>query len=90
MYENLSKEKATLIWCTKEAIYKWYQKGNIDFIKDIKLHNFEIAEKGVLTAEFKTERLFLNYQKINNDALAQFLQIKANHIYCNKMLLNFL
>jgi phosphopantetheinyl transferase len=69
VYENLSKEKATLIWCAKEAIYKWYQKGNIDFIKDIKLHNFEIAEKGILTAEFKTERLFLNYQKINNHYL---------------------
>ena len=68
-HQNLTKEKATLIWCCKEAIYKWYQKGNIDFIKDIKLHNFEIAEKGILTAEFKTERLFLNYQKINNHYL---------------------
>ena len=63
------KEKATLIWCAKEAIYKWHQKGNIDFIKDIKLHNFEIEEKGLLTAEFKTEQLFLNYQKINNHYL---------------------
>ena len=68
-HENLSKEKATLIWCAKEAIYKWHQKGNIDFIKDIKLHNFEIAEKGTLIAEFKKERLFLNYQKINNHYL---------------------
>ena len=69
LHENLSKEKATLIWCAKEAIYKWHQKGNINFIKDIKLHNFEIAGKGILTAEFKTERLFLNYQKINNHYL---------------------
>jgi len=68
-HQNLTKEKATLIWCCKEAIYKWYQKGNIDFIKDIKLYNFEIAEKGILTTEFKTERLFLNYQKINNHYL---------------------
>ena len=69
MQKNLAIEKATLIWCAKEAIYKWHQKGNIDFIKDIKLHNFEIAEKGILTAEFKTERLFLNYHKINNHYL---------------------
>jgi 4'-phosphopantetheinyl transferase len=68
-HQNLTKEKATLIWCCKEAIYKWYQKGNIDFIKDIKLYNFEIAEKGILTTEFKTERLFLNYQKIHNHYL---------------------
>ena len=68
-HQNLTKEKATLIWCCKEAIYKWYQKGNINFIKDIKLYNFEIAEKGILTTEFKTERLFLNYQKIHNHYL---------------------
>ena len=32
-------------------------------------YNFEIAEKGILTTEFKTERLFLNYQKIHNHYL---------------------
>ena len=69
VHENLSKEKATLIWCAKEAIYKWYQKGNIDFKKDIKLQNFEIKKRGTLRAEFKTERLFLHYQKINNHYL---------------------
>ena len=69
MQKNLSKEKATLIWCAKEAIYKWYQKGNIDFITDIKLYDFEIGEKGTLIAEFQKERLSLNYQKINNHYL---------------------
>ena len=69
VHTNLSKEKATLIWCAKEAIYKWYQKGNIDFKKDIKLQNFEIKKRGTLRAEFKTEQIFLNYQKINNHYL---------------------
>ena len=69
MHTNLSKEKATLIWCAKEAIYKWYQKGNINFIKDIKLHNFKIKKKGILKANFKTEQILLNYQKINNHYL---------------------
>ena len=32
---NLTKEKATLIWCFKEAIFKWHQTGGVDFIKDI-------------------------------------------------------
>ena len=41
VHENLSKEKATLIWCAKEAIYKWYQKRNIDFKKDIKSFTVE-------------------------------------------------
>ena len=34
-HQNLTQEKATLIWSCKEAIFKWYQKGNIDFKKDI-------------------------------------------------------
>ena len=27
----LTAEKATLIWCCKEAVFKWHQKGNVDF-----------------------------------------------------------
>ena len=68
-HKNLSKEKATLIWCAKEAIYKWHQKGNIDFIEDIRLHNFKLETKGTIIADFKTEQLFLNYHKINNHYL---------------------
>ena len=65
----LTNEKATLIWCAKEAIYKLHQKGNIDFIKDIKITDFEIEEKGKLKAKFKSEILILNYQKIHNHYL---------------------
>ena len=65
----LTSEKATLIWCAKEAIYKLHQKGNIDFIKDIKITDFEIEEKGILNAKFKSEILILNYQKIHNHYL---------------------
>ena len=36
----LSEEKATLIWCCKEAIFKWHQKGNIDFIFGSRRHEF--------------------------------------------------
>jgi len=66
---SLNKEKATLIWCCKEAIYKWYQKGNIDFIADIKIHPFENMKKGEITAEFKNNQLILHYQKIHNHYL---------------------
>ena len=34
--KNLTADKATLIWCCKEAIFKWHEKGRIDFINDIK------------------------------------------------------
>ena len=65
----LTTERATLIWCCKEAVFKWYQKGNIDFIADIKLHPFENMEKGEIRAEFRNTQLILNYQKIHNHYL---------------------
>ena len=66
---NLTKEKATLIWCCKEAIFKWHQKGGIDFIKDIIIPEFTVKEKGIITLQFKNKELNLNYQKINNQYL---------------------
>jgi len=65
----LTAEKATLIWCCKEAIFKWYQKGEVDFIADIKLHPFEIMGQGEIRAEFRNTQLILNYQKIHNHYL---------------------
>ena len=65
----LTAEKATLIWCCKEAVFKWHQKGKVDFIADIKLHPFETMEKGGITAEFRNTQLILNYQKIINHYL---------------------
>ena len=66
---NLNKEKATLIWCLKEAIYKWYQKGGVDFIKDIIISEFLAKEHGKVTAYFRGKKLNLNYLKINNHYL---------------------
>ena len=65
----LTAEKATLIWCCKEAVFKWHQKGEVDFIADIKLHPFESMEKGEIIAEFRNTQLILNYQIIHNHYL---------------------
>jgi phosphopantetheinyl transferase len=67
--KDLTAEKATLIWCCKEAVFKWHQKGEVDFIADIQLHPFESMEKGGITAEFRNTQLILNYQKIHNHYL---------------------
>ena len=67
--KNLTTEKATLIWCCKEAIFKWHQKGGVDFIADIKLYPFESMEKGEIKAEFRNTQLILNYQKMHNHYL---------------------
>jgi 4'-phosphopantetheinyl transferase len=66
---KLNEEKATLIWCLKEAIYKWHQKGGIDFIKDIIIPEFFAKKNGKVTAYFRKKRLNLNYLKINNHYL---------------------
>ena len=67
--KNLSKEKATLIWCCKEAVFKWHQKGKVDFIKDIIIPSFILEEKGQIKIQFKKNPLNLKYQKINNHYL---------------------
>ena len=69
-HQNLTEEKATLIWCVKEAIFKWHQKGNIDFKKDIKIKAFEIMEKGEISCNFKGEKIIVKYRKIDNQYLA--------------------
>ena len=66
---NLNKEKATLIWCLKETIYKWHQKGGVDFIKDIIIPDFFAKKHGRVTAYFRKKELNLNYLKINNHYL---------------------
>ncbi len=66
---NISKEKATLIWCAKEAIYKWYQKKNINFKNDIKIYPFKLGDKGTVMAKFKNKKQTLYYNKIDNHFL---------------------
>ena len=66
---KLNKEKATLIWCIKEAVYKWHQKGGVDFIKDTVIPEFAAKEHGTVTAYFRKKKLNLNFIKINNHYL---------------------
>ncbi len=65
----LSKDKATLIWCCKEAIYKWHQKGNVNFSNDIVISPFTIKREGILIAKFKQRKLTLYYKKIKTHFL---------------------
>jgi phosphopantetheinyl transferase len=74
--KDLTAEKATLIWCCKEAIYKWHQKGKVDFITDIKIHPFESMQMGGGRAEFRNTQLILNYQKIHNHYLVYVCKYK--------------
>jgi phosphopantetheinyl transferase len=48
-------QELTLLWCCKEAVFKWYGSGAVDFRKDINLHpTFDIAI-GCMKGEFTKE-----------------------------------
>ena len=68
-HHNLSEEKATLIWCCKEAIFKWHQEGSVDFKYDIVLSPFSLESAGKITAIFKDKEYRLYYKKINTHFL---------------------
>ena len=65
----ISEEKATLIWSCKEAIFKWHQKGNVNFLLDIQIMPFTIKNQGNIIAKFQQNKITLNYQRINTHFL---------------------
>ena len=69
---NITKEKATLIWCIKESIFKWHQKGSINFKKDIIVREFKIKEEGSVDVIFKNQLACVNYFKLKDQFLSYF------------------
>ena len=67
--KTIDSSKATLFWCIKEAIYKWNQKGGVNFVKDIQIPKFKLSKKGIVSAIFKKTELILNYEKIDDHYL---------------------
>ncbi len=50
----------TLLWSCKEAVFKWYGSGLVDFRKDIFLKSFD-HDNGIINCEFiKDEKISLN------------------------------
>ena len=45
--EELNAENLTLIWSVKEAVFKWYGYGNVDFRKDIQLNALDQETKEI-------------------------------------------
>lgn len=68
-HQDLTKEKATLIWCCKEAVFKWHQKGSIDFKKDILISPFIMKENGKIETRFNKTKHTLHYTKIDTHFL---------------------
>ena len=57
-----------IIWSAKEALFKYYSKGNVDFRTNLFIEPFEVAERGVLRGHIRKEDcqeiVLLNYEKI--------------------------
>lgn len=55
----------TICWSAKEAVYKWYGLGGVDFKENMQLAPFIFQQKGFLTCNFnkadKIARLYLQY-----------------------------
>lgn len=55
----------TVCWSAKEAVYKWYGLGSVDFREHMQLQPFPFMQTGMLTCDFmkpdKNARLYLHY-----------------------------
>lgn len=70
---EIPNPKLTLMWCCKEAVYKWWSYGGVDFSEKIRLQPFELQPRGNLPVRFllgdKTD-LILNYTVFDKLCLA--------------------
>jgi len=49
----------TLLWCCKEAVFKWYGSAGVDFREEIYLKSFEIKDEGTINCEFVKDKTVL-------------------------------
>ena len=63
---KLQKEESTIIWCIKEAVFKFHKSGNLDFKKDIVVPQFIAKDNGEMNINFKKNILKSYYFKIGN------------------------
>jgi len=55
----------TLLWSCKEAVFKWWSYGKVDFSEQIRLQPFDLQPSGYLNAQFIAEEkldLVLHYK----------------------------
>jgi phosphopantetheinyl transferase len=64
-------EKATLVWSVKEAIFKWYAAGKVDFKGNMQIKQIKITPKGYLVNCFfiKNETKALKVENIWIDGI---------------------
>jgi phosphopantetheinyl transferase len=75
-----SNLKLTLLWSCKEAIFKWWSYGNVDFSEMIRVEAFNVKHAGLINACFITAEkrypLTLQYHLFNGLCLAWVVNAK--------------
>ena len=64
-----NEDETILCWCAKETIFKWHQKGNINFKDDIIIQSIKHAPINNIHIKFKQNLFILKFLKINNHFL---------------------
>ena len=65
---NYSQEDLTIVWSTKECVFKWHQKGNLNFKNDILIKSIDHSTKKI-EVSFDKNLFILNFLKINKHIL---------------------
>ena len=65
---NDSQKDLTIAWSTKECLFKWHQKGNLNFKNDISIKSIDHSTK-TIEVSFNKILFILNFLKINNNIL---------------------
>ncbi|UYQ94219.1 4'-phosphopantetheinyl transferase superfamily protein [Chitinophaga horti] len=64
----------SVCWSAKEAVFKWYGEGKVDFREHMQLHPFRFMQTGIIVCDFlkpdKNARLYLHYLMDGNMCLA--------------------
>ena len=67
-------ELLTLLWSTKEAMFKWWGRGDVDFSEVLRINDFTFSEAGKISALFVKEEvrvpLDIHYQMPEGLSLA--------------------
>jgi phosphopantetheinyl transferase len=73
MHPDADNNLLTLFWSAKEAVFKWYGKGQVDFKKHIHLNHSNYLNDVIISGEFLKEKkvtLNINYKFFEKMCLA--------------------
>jgi phosphopantetheinyl transferase len=69
--ETLDSELLTILWSTKEAVFKWYGAGNVDFRQHIQLQKTNQGDDTIQCFFAKTnQRLVIHHHQFDHLVLA--------------------